>query len=404
MSRVPTVERVLRNDLCSGCGLCAGLSGGAIEMGVEPPGFNRPRIRGAISAAAEAVIADSCPGSKVAPWRSDVPSSPCWGPAERIATGHACDEAVRFAGSSGGAITALLLFALESGLVDRVVQVNADPAFPTRNRVAVSRTADEVIAAAGSRYAASSPLASIFEELEKGGSFAFVGKPCDVSALRRLARHDPRIDRHIPVKLSFFCGGIPSHGGAERILDEMGLAGAELAEFRYRGNGWPGMATATTVDGRSARMSYERSWGHHLSREVQFRCKICPDAVGGTADIACADAWYGGESGYPQFEEQDGRSLVMVRSTVGRTLLDKAVAAGRLKVAPLAETEIILMQPAQARRKRLVKARFAAMRLAGRRPPKVDGLLVEEASRMAGFKEKLRNFAGTLRRVIAAGS
>src|SRR3546814_12368793 len=94
--------------------------------------------------------------------------SPYWGPAEAILTGHACDEQVRYAGSSGGALTALLLFALENGTVDRVVQVNADPAFPTRNRVVVSHTADEVIAAAGSRYAASSPLSSIIDELEKG--------------------------------------------------------------------------------------------------------------------------------------------------------------------------------------------------------------------------------------------
>src|SRR3546814_5550634 len=87
-------------------------------------------------------IAQSCPGSRLSPWRSDLPPSPYWGPAEAILTGHACDEQVRYAGSSGGALTALLLFALENGTVDRVVQVKADPAFPTRNRVVVSHTAD----------------------------------------------------------------------------------------------------------------------------------------------------------------------------------------------------------------------------------------------------------------------
>src|SRR3546814_162125 len=293
-------------------------------------------------------------------------------------------------GSSGGALTALLLFALENGTVDRVVQVNADPAFPTRNRVVVSHTADEVIAAAGSRYAASSPLSSIIDELEKGGRFAFVGKPCDISALRELAKSDARVDQQIPLKLSFFCDGIPSHAGADRIIAEMGLAGAPLSEFRYRGNGWPGQAVARTTDGRAGEMSYERSWGDHLSREVQFRCKICPDAVGGTADIACADAWYGGEGGYPQFEEQDGRSLIMVRSTVARTFLDKAVAAGRMKVQPLAEEEIILMQPAQARRKRQIKVRLAAMRPPWRTPPRGDGLLIDEASRLARFRSEER--------------
>lgn len=399
----PTVARVLRADLCSGCGLCAAVSEGAIRMGVAAPGYNRPQAEAPVSAEAERIISESCPGSKVAPWRGDLPSSPYWGPAEAVLTGYAADESVRFAGSSGGAITALLLFALESGLVDRVVQVNNDPDHPTRNKIAVSRTADEVLGAAGSRYAASSPLAGIVDEMEKGGRFAFVGKPCDVSALRQLAENDPRVDRIVPIKLSFFCGGIPSHRGAERILEEMGLAKTPLAEFRYRGNGWPGLARAEARDGRVATMTYEKSWGHHLSKEVQFRCKVCPDAVGGAADIACADAWYGGESGYPQFEEQDGRSLIMVRSTVGRTLLDKAVAAGRMRAETLDEKEIILMQPAQARRKRLVKARFAAMRLAGRRPPRAKGLLIDEASRLADFREKLRNFAGTFRRVLMPG-
>src|SRR3546814_14649746 len=112
----------------------------------------------------------------------------------------------------------------------------------------------------------------------------------------------------------------------------MGLAGAPLSEFRYRGNGWPGQAVARTTDGRAGEMSYERSWGDHLSREVQFRCKICPDAVGGTADIACAVAWYGGAGGYPPFEEQERRSPIMVRSTVTRTFLDKSEVAGRLNV------------------------------------------------------------------------
>src|SRR3546814_16053894 len=73
-----------------------------------------------------------------------------------------------------------------------------------------------------------------------------------------------------------------------------------------------------------------------------------------------------------------------------------------MKLQPLTEEEIILMQPAQARRKRLVKARFAAMRLAGRKPPRGDGLLIDEASRLARFGEKLRNFAGPFRRVISA--
>ena len=118
----------------------------------------------------------------------------------------------------------------------------------------------------------------------------------------------------------------------------LGVEPADLTAFRYRGNGWPGRATATARDGRVAHMSYEESWGGYLSKEVQFRCKICPDAVGGVADIACADAWYGGETGYPTFEELDGRSLIMSRTARGQTVLDNAVADKAVAMEPLAMT------------------------------------------------------------------
>ncbi|MDO9429851.1 MAG: Coenzyme F420 hydrogenase/dehydrogenase, beta subunit C-terminal domain [Phenylobacterium sp.] len=236
--------------------------------------------------------------------------------------------------------------------------------------------------------------------LADGGSIAFIGKPCDVSALRRLGEFDPRVARHVPLMLSFFCGGMPSHDGVERMLATMGTHRDEVTAFRYRGRGWPGSAAATTIDGRVFEMSYADSWGGHLSKEVQFRCKICPDAVGGVADIACADAWYGGESGYPQFNEQDGRSLIVVRSEAGERLLESARAQKALDVEALDINEIDLMQPSQARRKRLVLARTAALTVTGQPKPRTRGTHVFEAAKAATIGEAGRNFAGTVRRIV----
>jgi coenzyme F420 hydrogenase subunit beta len=147
-------------------------------------------------------------------------------------------------------------------------------------------------------------------------------------------------------------------------------------------------------------MTYAASWGDHLSKEVQFRCKICPDAVGGVADIACADAWYGDEEGYPSFDEQEGRSLIMVRTEAGERLFASAMAEGALSAEPLPMAEIAKMQPAQARRKRLVLARTAALPLVGQPRPRMSGLAVGRAARKAPFTESLRNLVGTLRRTL----
>lgn len=396
----PTVRRVAAGELCSGCGLCAGVSGGAIRMRDEAPGYNRPEVVAPVDAAAERRIAAACPGAVVAPWPDAPQTDPYWGPIREATTGAATDPAVRFQGSSGGVVSALAIHALATGLVDRIVHVGADPDAPTRNRTRISRTAEEVLAGAGSRYTASSPLAELDAIVAEGGRAAFIGKPCDVSALRQAAKADVRVAERFPLMLSFFCGGVPSHDGVERILKAMDFSGRPLSGFRYRGQGWPGLCVAEAADGGRAELTYRESWGDHLSKEVQFRCKICPDAVGGVADIACADAWYGDDSGYPSFEEQEGRSLILARTPAGSALLQSALGAAALEVEPIDPKEISRMQPSQARRKRLVLARTAALPLVGQPRPKMSGLKVGEAARNASPGEAFRNLLGTLRRTL----
>jgi coenzyme F420 hydrogenase subunit beta len=397
----PTLKRVLKGELCAGCGLCAGVSNGAVEMRVTPPGYSRPVQIRPIPANTERRIAQACPGAVVAPW-NDMGGEvdPYWGPHRVVTTGAAVDPDVRYEGSSGGAISALLIHALRSGMVDRVIQIGADPGSPSRNVTIVSRTPEEVLAAAGSRYTASSPLASLEDILSDEGPVAFVGKPCDISALRQVAASDERIGRRVALMISFFCGGIPSHDGVGRILSSMSLGGATLRSFRYRGRGWPGNCIAETIDGRRGEMTYAESWGRHLSKEVQFRCKICPDAVGGVADIACADAWYGDESGYPSFEEEEGRSLIIGRTEMGERLLASALTSGVLEAEPLPITEIVRMQPAQGNRKSLILARMVGLKLIGQPTPRVSGLWVGEAARRASKSEFIRNLLGTVRRTL----
>ncbi len=396
----PTVSAVLAADLCSGCGLCAGISAGAITMIDQAPGYARPLQRAPVTADVEQRIAASCPGRVVAPWSERDARHPYWGPWRGVLTGAATDPSARFAGASGGALSALLIHALETAMVDRVLHVVAVPLCPTGIRMRWSLDRAVILMGAGSRYAPSSPLAALEAALAEDFRFAFVGKPCDVSALRQYARTDARVATQVPIMLSFFCGGLPSHEGARGVIRAMGLSPDEVTEFRYRGQGWPGPTLARTADGRQRQMAYADSWGRHLSREVQFRCKICPDAVGGVADIACADAWYGDASGYPQFEEQDGRSLIITRTAAGEALLQSAQAAGAIETAPLPIDEIERMQPAQAQRKRMIVARTMGVRAAHQAVPRMRGLDVGKAAGNGRWSHSAHNFLGTFRRVI----
>ena len=281
-----------------------------------------------------------------------------------------------------------------------MVQTGPDPVSPLANATTISATPDAVFAAAGSRYAPSSPLADIVQRLDLPGRFAFVGKPCDVSALRALARIDPRVDAKVPLMLAFFCAGVPSGDGARRILAAIDAPEPQVTAFRYRGDGWPGNATATLADGTTRGMSYHDSWGMILSKEIQFRCKICPDAVGAAADIACADAWYGDARGYPDFTEQDGRSLIIARTAQGEALYRATLAAGAIAAEPLDPSAIARMQPSQVRRKRELIARLAATAVAGRPVPRYRGVQLGAAARQAPILQHARSFVGLVRRIV----
>lgn len=397
----PVLERVLKGESCAGCGLCAGLDP-AISITRDAKGWKRPKAVATPAPGTDALLAKVCPGATISPWTlSDAPQSHAfWGPHVRALTGHSTDPEIRHTASSGGALSALALHLLSTRAVDRVLHVGADPKRPLETRITRSTDRADILETAGSRYAPVSPLEMLRAELETPGQILFIGKPCDVGAMRQLMQADASVAARIPYLLSFFCAGTPSQDGTDRIVRKLGFEPGEVSRFRYRGDGWPGFATAATADGRTSRMSYAASWGDILSKEVQFRCKICPDGVGGAADVAAADAWYGGETGYPEFEEADGRSLIITRTRKGDALVAAAEAAGALLTKPLELSEIRLMQPSQANRKRLLASRLAAMAVTGMPRPQVDGLQIGEARGQASVKAELKSFAGTVRRIM----
>ncbi|WP_420394482.1 Coenzyme F420 hydrogenase/dehydrogenase, beta subunit C-terminal domain [Acuticoccus sp.] len=396
----PTVSTVLRGKLCSGCGGCAAIAPAAIAMAPSPDGFLRPRVHGSVDAAQEAQIARACPGNVLTLDARGRPDDPLWGPIVALRTGHAADPALRRHASSGGALSAIVTHLLQRGVVDAVLQTAADPDHALGNVTVISSGGEEVHAAAGSRYAPSTPLAGLGDRLASLGKVAFVGKPCDVAALQSLRANDPRLAAQVPVTISFFCAGVPSERAARRVLEHLGIDGRDVASFRYRGDGWPGHARAQLKDGTVRQMTYAQSWGGILSKDVQLRCKICPDGTGGFADIVCADAWETDDAGYPLFEEAEGVSLVVSRTALGEDLVRDALAAGTLIARPVDVCSIAPMQPGQVRKRRATLARLAGLRACLRPVPQYRGFHLATNARRAGALANAKEFLATVRRVV----
>lgn len=394
-------RRVVAAGNCSGCGLCPALDPG-LAMEVVDGGWARPvpvePPAGATAAPdAGSAFAAGCPGRTVRAQRpAGTRRHPVLGPVAGAWQAWAADPEVRRSGSSGGALTALSAFALADGRAAHAVTARGDREAPLRTAtVAVVEPAD-LLAGAGSRYA---PVSTVAAPAATAAGGLTVGKPCEVSAVRAVAglRRAPA-----PVLLSFFCAGTPAQHATEDLVRTLGGEPDEVVDLRYRGDGWPGSFVARMADGRSVSTGYDESWGKHLGPTTQWRCKVCPDGTGESADVVAGDFWLADDRGYPLFDEQDGRSALIARTAEGRELVEAAVAAGVLVAEPVDLDAVAAVQPLQVTRRRTLWGRLVGARLAGRAVPRYRGFGLLRAG-LAEPRQTVRAGRGTWRRSRAAG-
>ena len=182
-------------NLCAGCGLCAGVSAGAVEMERDNEGFLRPQQRKELEARIESKISVSCPGLTVTRDQTGSHYHPIWGSYESVKLGWSTNDVLRHHGSSGAALSAISHHLIESGQVSFVLTIQDDDNDPVSNVTHEARKFEEVYRSAGSRYAPSAPLEAIDRYLSGSERFAVIAKPCDVSAIRALFEGGPKGQR-----------------------------------------------------------------------------------------------------------------------------------------------------------------------------------------------------------------
>ena len=319
---------------------------------------------------------------------------PAWGPVLQVYEGFAADDTVRHLASSGGAATALALFALERAGMHGVLHIRARSDVRYLNETVLSRSREELLATTGSRYAPASPCDGLGRIEEAPGPCVFIGKPCDVAAAGRAARLRPTLERQLGLTVAIFCAGTPSTQGTLALLRELGVEDpSRLEEVRYRGRGWPGRFRAQTPEGE-ATASYADSWDA-LQRYRQWRCHVCADHTGEFADVAVGDPWY---REIP--EDEPGRSLVLARTLRGKDLLEAAIAAGYLDLEPVDPALVAASQPELLKTRGAIWARIHVSRLLGAAAPRyVNMPMARFWWTQLSLREKIRSVFGTAKRV-----
>ncbi len=404
MTQDPITRLVARN-LCTGCGACAGLFPKAITMHEDPIHGRRPVVNPEPASRQAAEAASTLCAGAGSDWRTlkrtDILDAD-WGPVLAAWEGWSSDPEIRHRGSSGGAVTALALHALASGIARGVAHVAARQDDPRRNEAVISRGRAELLRGAGSRYAQASPAEALGRVAAGTEPVVFVGKPCDIATVRKAALVDPSLDEKLPLTIAIFCAGAPNLVATNRLLSQLGVPkDTTISELRYRGNGWPGMMRARWRDGygkehRSEEISYAAGWGSILQSERRWRCRVCSDHTGAFADISVGDPWHAPPAG----DTDAGRSLIVARTERGQAFVEAAMGAGTLLADPRPRDVIARAQPNLAATHGAVWGRRLAMRLGGLPAPYDVGQSLFSLWWRLPSHQKLSSFLGTWRRIV----
>nr|QNO55427.1 formate dehydrogenase subunit beta [Methanosarcinales archaeon ANME-1 ERB7] len=241
----------------------------------------------------------------------------------------ASDEEILKRGEYGGAVTALLKFALDSGVVDAVLGVKKRD---NNNRydgvLDLITDPGEVIDCAGSLHCVSLNIARNVKEYLDGAKqmkIAVPCKPCDARAIIEIAKRK-QIDKDDLLLVGLNCTGtLPPVVAKEMLISEYEVDPNEVVMEDIEG----GELIITLADGtKIAKDLLELEKKGYGRRD---NCRRCNVNIPTMADIAC------GKWGVKEGEK---KTFTEVCSDKGAELIDNAIKAGVIKVDPPGEDAI----------------------------------------------------------------
>lgn len=375
-----SITQVVDRGLCIGCGACAVATSGRIPVSIGRFGLPTADLR--TGSPSDLRLASTvCPFAAEAPSPDDIADrvfstaphqDPVLGRYVSVHAGRVTDRDRLVGSSSGGLTSWLLTRMLRDGMVDAVVHVGPAADGDALFGYTVSNTVDELLKRRKSMYYAASFAEAVSAITATDLTYAFVGVPCQVRAMRALALQVPAIADRVKYHVGLVCGHMKGPGFAASLAWQLGVGPTDLAEVDFRVKladrevGDYGFA-ARSRDGVRVEAPVAdllgSSWGHAMfSPEA---CNVCDDIFAESADIAFGDAWL------PRYRSQWlGTNVVVVRDPVLRDLLEHGVADGEVEIDAIDADDVVSSQAGNVRHRRIgASVRLADDVAAGRWVP-----------------------------------
>ena len=383
-----TVKAIPENEICTGCGTCVGACPNSAIRIIKSKGIYVSQIDDK-SCTQCGICFEICPGHSVdfkdlnlAIFGKE-PADILIGNYMNLYIGHATNQDIRYNSASGGLITAILIFALEEGIIDGALVTKMRKDRPLEPEPFVARRREDIIEASKSKYCpvpANLRLKEILES-ENGEKFAAVGLPCHIQGIRKAERVNKKLKEKIALHLGIFCSINRNFLGTEYLLQKFNIKKEDVAKLDYRGEGWMGKMSITLKNGNKKFIPYLVYWTHMLGAYfIPMRCTLCSDQSCELADISFGDIWL------PEYrDDKIGVSVIVSRNKMGDALLQNARLKKMIEIKKLDRNKIIESQRySLTSKKKYLRAHLFLFKMVGRVVP-VYNLNLSESPLIAYF-------------------
>lgn len=323
------LSQIVEKQFCVGCGTCVAVCPfSALRMKETRNGYYVPVCDEEITCMSCKSCLNTCPAMYMAvPPRKDwsLPlmnfdiNAPLLGSVIGAYIGYAKEQRVRTKGSSGGITSALLICALESGLIDGAIVVGMNKEQPWKPEVKIAKTREEILEAAGSKYAVV-PVNSILKSVRKmSGKFALVGLPCHIRGLRMIQEEKSHgISNKICLRIGLFCGLNFRTTGTSFLLSKLGIRNLKAIQRLEYKHSYPGRFYVKLSD-KELQVANASALLQLFRSEA---CTFCSDLTNELADISVGDIY--------SVHSKDAVGVILTRTKMGENILLKAVSNGCL--------------------------------------------------------------------------
>jgi coenzyme F420 hydrogenase subunit beta len=307
-------DEVWDTGICSGCGACVAVCPADALFFYDEPGITHPNHSGYCKQESDHVPCGAC--YEVCP-RVLKPKNELLGEYLSLTAARAKTD-IPYK-QSGGAVTAILLNALKSGMIDWVITLSEDKW--THRPVSILITsAGELMENAGSRYNWNVPILKSIKTAvieKKLSRLVVVGTPCVVQAARRIkdSGHDlvKPFGSRIRLIIGLFCTeSFNYYSLMEQILKQnMHIPSYQITKMDIKGN-----LEISINDDRIEKISLKE-----IESAIQAGCRSCTDFSALDSDISAGSVG-----------TQDGWTTLLIRTDEGSNFMQSAVQEGMLEL------------------------------------------------------------------------